>query len=203
MSLSPSAGPDTGGTAVTITGTGFVVGQPATVAFGGVAATNVAVTSSTSITATSPAGSTIVDVQVTQGSATSPVNQPGDQFTYNPGPVVGLGISLVAGGSSGTPVMSCGTAGAIDSCTISGTGNSGNANYYVLFVDAQGVASVYSTTVDSTITISGKGATPTSVVIPHNTATSSQSVNSNHTGNSNSTTTITFGSFKLTVTVKS
>jgi hypothetical protein len=204
-SLSPNAGPDTGGTQVTITGTGFVVAQPATVTFGGVAATNVTVTSSTTITATSPAGSKpIVDVQVTQASATSPINQPGDQFTYNPGTVVGLGISLVPGGSSGTPVLNCGSAGATNSCTISGTGKGGNANYYVLFVDAQGIASVYSTTVDSTpIKVLGLGATPTSLTILHNTSTSTVPVNSNHNGNSNSTTILSFATFKLTVTVKS
>jgi hypothetical protein len=203
LSLSPNAGPDLGGTVVTITGTGFVVGQAATVTFGGVNATNVTVTSPTTITATSPAGTRpIVDVQVTQGSATSPINQPEDQFTYNPGTVVGLGISLKPGGSSGTPVLSCGAPGATDSCTISGTGKGGNANYYVVFVDAQGIASVYSTTLDSTIAVNGQG-TATSVVILHNTSTSTQPVNSNHNGNSNSTTTVTFGSFTMTVTVKS
>ena len=54
-SVSPNNGPVAGGTAVTITGTNFASG--ATVKFGTVAATNVVVVSSTSITATSPAGS--------------------------------------------------------------------------------------------------------------------------------------------------
>ena len=52
--VSPDNGPSAGGTAVTVTGTGFVTG--AGVTFDGVAATNVMVTSSTSITATSPPG---------------------------------------------------------------------------------------------------------------------------------------------------
>ncbi|PYP89132.1 MAG: hypothetical protein DMF61_03970 [Blastocatellia bacterium AA13] len=52
-SASPSSGPDTGGTAVTISGTGFLAG--ATVKFGGTAATNVNVVNGTSITATTPA----------------------------------------------------------------------------------------------------------------------------------------------------
>jgi hypothetical protein len=51
--ISPNSGPTAGGTAVTITGTNFATG--ATVSFGGTAATNVVVVSSTSITATTPA----------------------------------------------------------------------------------------------------------------------------------------------------
>ena len=52
-SISPNSGPRSGGTAVTITGTGFVSG--ALVRFGTEAATNVNVASDTSITATTPA----------------------------------------------------------------------------------------------------------------------------------------------------
>ena len=54
-SVSPNSGPTAGGTAVTITGTNFAAG--ATVTFGGTAATNVVVVNSTTITATTPAGS--------------------------------------------------------------------------------------------------------------------------------------------------
>jgi len=73
-SVSPNSGPTAGGTAVTITGTNFATG--ATVTFGGTAATNVVVVSSTSITATTPAGSAgAVTVTVTvsgqSGSLTS------------------------------------------------------------------------------------------------------------------------------------
>ncbi|MGH9195526.1 MAG: phospholipase D-like domain-containing protein, partial [Acidimicrobiia bacterium] len=50
--VSPSSGPTAGGTNVTITGTNFVA--PATVTFGGTAATSVVVVSATSITATTP-----------------------------------------------------------------------------------------------------------------------------------------------------
>ena len=53
--VSPNSGPTAGGTAVTITGTNFAAG--ATVTFGGTAATNVVVVNSTTITATTPAGS--------------------------------------------------------------------------------------------------------------------------------------------------
>jgi hypothetical protein len=52
-SILPSSGPPGGGTAVTITGTGFAAG--ATVWFDGVAATNVQVLSTTTVTAVTPA----------------------------------------------------------------------------------------------------------------------------------------------------
>ena len=64
-SISPNFGPLTGGNSVTITGTGFT-GATA-VAFEGMAATNLAVSGDTSITATVPANATAgtVDVEVT------------------------------------------------------------------------------------------------------------------------------------------
>ena len=52
-SVSPNNGPTAGGTAVTITGANFATG--ATVTFGTMAATNVVVNNSTTITATTPA----------------------------------------------------------------------------------------------------------------------------------------------------
>ena len=55
-SVSPNNGSTSGGTAVTITGANFAVG--ATVTFGSMAATNVVVVNSTTITATTPSGST-------------------------------------------------------------------------------------------------------------------------------------------------
>ncbi|MGN6563889.1 MAG: Ig-like domain-containing protein, partial [Thermomicrobiales bacterium] len=57
-----ATGPSTGGTMVTISGAGFATG--ATVTFGGAAATNVTVASTTRITATTPAGSGSVAVVV-------------------------------------------------------------------------------------------------------------------------------------------
>jgi len=78
--VSPGQGPAAGGTSVTITGRNFAAG--ATVRFGSVAATNVVVKSSTSITATSPAGSGTVDVIVTTTRGSSAIS-PADHFTYN------------------------------------------------------------------------------------------------------------------------
>jgi phosphatidylinositol-3-phosphatase len=62
-SITPNSGPTAGGTSVTISGTGFVSG--ATVSLGGAAATNVVVTNSTTITATTaPHSAGVVDVVV-------------------------------------------------------------------------------------------------------------------------------------------
>ena len=68
--VSPTSGPTTGGTAVTITGTDFT-GATA-VHFGTAPATSYTVNSSTSITATAPAGTAgTVDVTVTTPAGTS------------------------------------------------------------------------------------------------------------------------------------
>jgi hypothetical protein len=69
--ISPSAGSTKGGTAVSITGSGFSSG--ATVTIGGIAASVVAVQGSQAITATTPASSAAgaVDVMVTSGGRTA------------------------------------------------------------------------------------------------------------------------------------
>jgi alpha-tubulin suppressor-like RCC1 family protein len=80
--LSPKAGPTTGGTAVTITGTEFTGASG--VSFGGVTAASYTVKSATSITAVSPmlaAGT--VDVTVTNISGTSALTTK-DRFKFTP-----------------------------------------------------------------------------------------------------------------------
>ncbi len=73
-SVSPNSGSTAGGTAVTITGTNFAAG--ATVTFGGAAATNVVVVNSTTITATTPAGSAgAVTVTVTVNGQSGSLSQ--------------------------------------------------------------------------------------------------------------------------------
>jgi hypothetical protein len=80
--LSPTFGSTAGGTLVTITGGNFSTTAGATtVKFGANPATNVTCTTTNSCSATSPAGTGVVDVVVTvggQSSATSTF----DQFTY-------------------------------------------------------------------------------------------------------------------------
>jgi hypothetical protein len=79
--VSPSHGPPAGGTSVTITGANF--GGETAVYFGGTAAASFTVNGPTSITATVPPGSGIVDVTVTNAGGTSATG-PADQFTYLP-----------------------------------------------------------------------------------------------------------------------
>jgi hypothetical protein len=81
--VEPKTGSPSGGTTVTITGTGFT-GATA-VKFGSTNATSFKVNSATSITAispkSSPMGSSTVDVTVTTPAGTSPTSS-ADQFTY-------------------------------------------------------------------------------------------------------------------------
>jgi hypothetical protein len=111
--LSPATGPDTGGTPVTITGTGFDTASGGTaIKFGANDATSVACSSTTSCTATSPAGSGIVDVVVTAHALASATSA-ADRFTYTGAAVAPTvtGISPTSGSTAG------GT-----SVTITGTG---------------------------------------------------------------------------------
>ena len=103
-----SSGPAKGGTAVTIAGTGFTGATQ--VNFGANAATNVLVnTSGTLITATSPAGTGIVNVTVTGPGGTSAAVA-FDQFTYVAAPTV-ASVTPSSGPAKGGTVV-----------TIKGTG---------------------------------------------------------------------------------
>ena len=81
--LSPTTGPASGGTLVTITGTGFT--GATVVDFGIMAASSVTVVNATTITAVSPAGSGIANVTVITPGGTSAIS-PADQFTYTLAP---------------------------------------------------------------------------------------------------------------------
>ena len=94
-SISPSSGPMTGGTVVTITGFNFT-GATA-VMFGSTAATNFTLDSDTQITATAPAETGgPVDITVTTADGTSAA-EPDDQFTF----VMPSPISTLASFSNG------------------------------------------------------------------------------------------------------
>ncbi len=78
--IAPSSGPATGGTSVTITGTGFMPGS--TVQFGTLPAAQVTVNSTTSITAVAPAGlAGMVHVTVITPDGASAISS-ADGFTY-------------------------------------------------------------------------------------------------------------------------
>jgi hypothetical protein len=131
--IAPSGGPDSGGTAVTITGTRL--SDAVEVDFGGVPAEFV-VNSNSSITAVSPpAGAGTVDVTVATGGGTSAASV-GDQFIYSPALPTVSGVSPNSGPEDG------GTA-----VTITGQ-NLGNA----FEVDFGGIAAYFFVNADGTIT---------------------------------------------------
>jgi hypothetical protein len=81
-SVTPSSGPATGGTAVTVVGTKFTTAKA--VKFGSTNATSFTVNSGTSLTATSPAAPAgKVDVTVTTQQGTSPISS-NDTFELTP-----------------------------------------------------------------------------------------------------------------------
>jgi hypothetical protein len=112
-SLSPTSGPTTGGTSVTITGTNLT-GATA-VDFGAAPATSFTVNSATSITASAPASTAgTFDVTVTTPGGTS-LTTSNDQYTYTaPPPPAVSSVSPTSGPTAGGNTV-----------TISGTGFTG------------------------------------------------------------------------------
>ena len=81
--VNPTHGSNLGGTSITITGTQFASG--ATVTIGGASATNVIVVSSTSVTATTPAGTTgLVKVVVTNTDTGTVTDTNGYRYDSSP-----------------------------------------------------------------------------------------------------------------------
>jgi hypothetical protein len=101
-SIAPASGLTTGGTNVTITGTGFI--PPVTVKIGGVSATNVALVSSTTISATAPVHAAgVADVQVVNSDGQSATKT--SAFTFvNPAPTI-TSVSPVSGVAGGGMVV--------------------------------------------------------------------------------------------------
>ena len=132
--ISPSNGPLTAGTSVTITGTNFqgVTG----VKFGSTAGTSVVVASPTSITVSSPAGSAgSVDVTVTNGTGTSATSS-ADVFTYVAAPTI-TSLSATSGPIAGNTTT-----------TITGTNLTGTSS-----VTVGGVAATLGTITSTTVVI--------------------------------------------------
>jgi hypothetical protein len=153
--VSPDAGPLAGGTAVTVTGTGFTAGA-STVDFGTVAATDVTASTTTSITAVAPAGTGTVDVTVTTVVATSSTSA-ADQFTYEAAPAV-TGVSPDTGPLAG------GTA-----VTIIGTGFTGATAVYFGAVAGTGLT-VDSPTSITAVAPAGTGTVDVAVTTPAGTS---------------------------------
>ncbi len=154
--VSPSTGPATGGTSVTITGSDFT--QITNVAFGSTAASSFTVNSPTSITATSPSGTGTVDIRVTNTIGTSAVSA-SDQFTYVSAPTV----TAVAPGN-GPPAG--GT-----SVTITGTNLSGATSVSFGGAAATNLVVVNATTLRATTPAHAPGAVNVVVVTPGGSAT--------------------------------
>jgi len=122
-SIAPNTGSASGGTAITITGTGFLAG--ATVSFGGTSASGVTVVNNTSITATAPAHSAgVVSVVVTNTDSQSGTLANGYTYLSSGNPGLGLGLSP---GSSGSVTVPAGQT-ATYTLSIGGAGMSGTAS---------------------------------------------------------------------------
>src|SRR5216684_4119735 len=106
--IDPNNGPATGGTSVTITGTGFT--SAASVLFGSTPASGITFISDTKITAISPPGCGIANVTVSTPNGTS-ATSPVDLFTYVPSTPTVTGINPDSGPTTGGTMV-----------TISGSG---------------------------------------------------------------------------------
>ena len=100
-SISPTAGPTSGGTTVTITGTRF--SGATAVTFGATAATAFTVNSASQITAMAPAGTGTVDIRVTSVGGTSATSA-ADQYTYAAAPTVTDPGAVVVAFNTATPI---------------------------------------------------------------------------------------------------
>jgi hypothetical protein len=113
--VSPTSGPAAGGTAVTITGTGFVSG--ATVSIGGSTATSVVFSSSTSLTATTPAHA----AGLVNAVVTNPDTQSGsgtNLFTFVAAPTVSA-VSPSGGALAGGTTVTISGTGFVSGVTVS------------------------------------------------------------------------------------
>ncbi len=150
--ISRTAGPDSGGTAITITGSGFT--GASAVSFGRGAAASFSVVSDTQITATAPAHSTgQVDVTVTTIGGTSPAAA-ADVFTFLPVPAVtqvSPGAGPVGGGAA---------------VTVTGTGFTGATSVSFGSVAATSFTVVSDTQIDVTAPAEAAGAVDVTVTTP-------------------------------------
>ena len=103
FTIVPSAGPASGGTTVTITGTGYT--SATSVNFGATPAISFTVDSNTQITAVTPAGTGTVSVTVMTAGGTSN----GVAYTYVPAPVISTIVPNVGPESGGNTVTITGT----------------------------------------------------------------------------------------------
>jgi hypothetical protein len=177
-SVSPSTGSTVGGTSVTVTGTGFL--SATAVKFGSTPGTGLSITSDTSLTVTSPAGSAgTVDVTVVNPTGTSATGV-ADSFTYSAGAPAGLYFAGIVQ-SSGTSTCAAPPVSTAIACTASSMGASGTFTANVEFVNAGGTpvsntsgGSITINCAQTTITSPGGTVLPaSSTIAPGATATAS------------------------------
>jgi hypothetical protein len=160
-SVSPNHGPELSSctTNVAVTGTEFVAGG-STVNFGGVAASNVGVTSPNRLTADAPSHARgTVDVTVTTANGTSATSS-ADQFTYDPDTIApsttaGLSPSPTPSGWGNGPVT----------VSLNATDNTCGSGVKNITYSAAGAQSIPSTTVagsSASVVISNEGVTTVS-----------------------------------------
>ncbi len=155
--ISPASGPISGGTTVTITGTGFATAGA--VKFGATVAAYT-INSNTQITATSPAGTGTIDVTVTTPGGTSATTA-GDQFTYVAPPVLWSVSPNTGSTAGGTSVWLMGTNfTGVTSVTFGGTSatvtaNTGTSLTVTTPAHATGAVDVVVTTPGGSVTGSG------------------------------------------------
>lgn len=150
LAINPTSGADSGGTPITITGTGFLSG--ATVKLGTNLATSVVVVSATSITAVTPAsstGDTAVNVTVTNSGGSTGTLTNGFTYTAPAYPQPGLGavnanavvtIHLPLNVNVGdTVIIFCNT----NSGTPTITDNGSTSNTYTLVTSISGYGFEY------------------------------------------------------------
>jgi len=156
-SISPTSGPATGGTSVTVTGTGF--SGVISVGFGGTAVNPQTGATDTQVVVVSPGGTGTVDLTVTTPPGTSATSG-SDQFTYTAVAPTVSGISPSSGpAAGGTSVTITGTGfTGVTSVGFGDTGvnvQSGNTDTQLVVVSPGGTG-----TVDLTVTTpSGTSAT--------------------------------------------
>ncbi|SDI91049.1 IPT/TIG domain-containing protein [Frankineae bacterium MT45] len=151
--VSPSTGPVTGGTRVTLTGTGFT-GVTA-VNFGTTAGTGINVASATSLTVTAPAHvAGLVDVRVVGTLGTSAIVST-DHFTYVPAPVVTAMSPSVGSTLGGTTV------------TVTGTGFTGASGVSFGGVAGSSVVVVSATSLTVVSPVHGVGVVDVQVTGPY------------------------------------
>jgi hypothetical protein len=157
-SIAPATGPTAGSTAITITGTNFVAGGLLGVTIGGVPATSVARTASTTITAVTPAGTAgAKDVVVTNNDGQTVTRT--DAYTYRAVPTF-TGIAPAAGPITlGTPV------------TITGTGFTGATGVTLGGTAATAVTVISDTLITATAPAHAFGVVNVVVTTPGGTAT--------------------------------